>query len=132
MAGAPAPDIEASDGASAMTNDAALARRVAPSIAAAFGDKVKFVPASAPGAPASEDFGAFAEAGMPLVYYWIGGTEPKALAEMKAKGIAAPINHSPFFAPSPEPTIRAGVMALAISVLTVTTPASDTAPATRR
>ena len=38
-------------------------------------------------------------------------------AQYKAEGKAMPVNHSPFFAPVPEPTIKRGAATLALSVL---------------
>jgi hippurate hydrolase len=38
----------------------------------------------------------------------------------KTQGKPLPVNHSPFFAPVPEPAIRAGTETLALAVLMVT------------
>jgi hypothetical protein len=55
------------------------------------------------------------EAGVPSIYYWIGGMDP-ALA---ASGKPLPAGHSPEFAVAPGPAIRAGALLLALSVLAV-------------
>ena len=34
-----------------------------------------------------------------------------------AKGVPAPGNHNPGFAPTPEPTIKAGILAMTLSVM---------------
>jgi hippurate hydrolase len=53
------------------------------------------------------------------VYFSIGGYAPETIAKYKAEGKPLPVNHSPFFAPVPEPTIRIGVETLALAVLSV-------------
>lgn len=65
----------------------------------------------------SEDFSEFVEAGVPSIFFGIGGYDPKLLADLKAKGQPVPTNHSPFFAPQPEPTIRNAVAAIVLSVI---------------
>jgi amidohydrolase len=114
MAGAPPPTLEVLGGTSAMRNDSALVARLTPTVLAAF-PNARFEPASAPGYSASEDFAAFMEAGVPSIYYWIGGMDP-ALA---ASGKPLPAGHSPEFALAPGPAIRAGALLLALSVLAV-------------
>jgi hippurate hydrolase len=58
---------------------------------------------------------------VPSVFFDIGGEDPKTLADYKARGEPVPENHSPYFAPVPEPTIRTGVTVLTLAVLMVTT-----------
>jgi hippurate hydrolase len=41
------------------------------------------------------------------------------LEEYKAQGKPVPVNHSPYFAPVPEPTIRTGAMVLTLAVMMV-------------
>ena len=93
--------------------DASLAQTAAV-FKAAFGDKAK--PQTAPGA-ASEDYSDFIIAGVPSVFFSIGGSDPARLAELRAAGKPVPANHSPFFAPTPEPSIRTGVRAITLAVL---------------
>jgi hippurate hydrolase len=119
MAGAPAPEIRHLSGTSAVMNDSKLARETADMLKAVIGDRVSFVPASMPGGTASEDYAEFIAAGVPSVYFGIGGYDPATIADDKARGIPVPVNHSPTFAPVPEPSIRAGVTTLALSVLMV-------------
>jgi hippurate hydrolase len=62
----------------------------------------------------SEDFGAFGTAlGAPSVYWTFGGLDPAAFAgvDLLTDGIPPeiPHNHSPLFAPVPEPTVELGV-----------------------
>ena len=54
----------------------------------------------------------------PMLVY-IGGFDPKAMADAKAAGKPLPVNHSPFFAPVPEPSIRTGVEAMTLAVMNV-------------
>ena len=49
----------------------------------------------------------------------VGGYDPAMIARYKAEGKPLPVNHSPFFAPVPEPTIKRGAETLALAVLTV-------------
>jgi hippurate hydrolase len=116
MAGAPAPDVKIAHGHDAVMNDEALTMRTGEVFKAAFGSKAVLRPT--PGS-ASEDYSEFIKAGVPSVYFGIGGMDPRVLAEAKAAGKAVPVNHSPFFAPVPEPTIRTGVEAMSLAVLNV-------------
>ena len=50
------------------------------------------------------------------VYFGIGGDDPAMIARYKAEGKPLPVNHSPYFAPVPEPTIRTGVETLTLAV----------------
>ena len=114
MAAAPEPEIKMSEGAKAVINDDTLALRSAAVLKAAFGDKARQI--SAPGT-ASEDYSEFVKAGVPSFYFGIGGLDPEAVAEAQANNISLPGNHSPRFAPVPEPTIRAGALAMSLVVL---------------
>jgi hippurate hydrolase len=119
MAGAPEPTIEHPGGASAVYNDIGLADRSAGVMQAAFGKDAHFVPAYMPGGSASEDFSEYIHAGMPAVFFGIGGDDPAMLAKYKAEGKPVPVNHSPYFAPVPEPSIKRGVETLTLAVLMV-------------
>lgn len=117
MAGAPEPEITiGEDQADAVINDAALADRVGPVFKAAFGDKAE--QAIRPGA-ASEDYSAFVEAGVPSLYFGIGVYDPAKVAAARAGGPPLAFNHSPYYSPVPEPTIRTGVEAMSLAVMTV-------------
>ncbi|MGB3846011.1 MAG: amidohydrolase [Sphingopyxis sp.] len=117
MARAPAPTIERPGATSAVYNDPSLSARSAAVLSAAFGKAVTFVPASEAGGTASEDFSEFINAGVPSVFFAIGGQDPAMAAQYKAEGKPMPVNHSPFFAPVPEPTIKRGAATLALSVM---------------
>jgi hippurate hydrolase len=68
---------------------------------------------------ASEDVGMFATAAdVPCVYWLLGGADPTAFAgattprAMAAIAADRPANHSPRYAPVPQPTLDVGVAAL--------------------
>ncbi|HLZ84647.1 MAG TPA: amidohydrolase [Caulobacteraceae bacterium] len=116
MARAPAPTVTFDQGASAVVNDAAIAARTAPVFKAAFGARA--VEATSPGS-ASEDYSEYIIAGVPSLFWGLGGIDPKVIADYRAKGQEPPGNHTPQFAPVPEPTIRTGVEAMTLAVLNV-------------
>jgi amidohydrolase len=116
MAGAPPPEVKITAGAKAVINDAELAQRSGAVLKAAFGEKAVLSPA--PGS-ASEDYSEFIMAGVPSFYFGIGGLDPKAVAEAAATQKPLPGNHSPEFAPVPEPTIRTGTQAMSLVLLDV-------------
>lgn len=119
MSRAPAPEVVKAGGTGAVRNDPALSKSTASVMKTAFGDAATFVPAFLPGGNASEDFSVYIEQGVPSVFFGIGGQDPAQLATWKAQGKPAPVNHSPYFAPVPEPTIRRGVETLTLAVLSV-------------
>ncbi|WP_298668632.1 amidohydrolase [uncultured Sphingomonas sp.] len=119
MARAPAPIVAHPGGTGVVENDSALSARTAAVLATAFGKDVAFVPSANPGGNASEDYSAFIEAGVPSVFIAVGGYDPATIARYKAEGKPVPVNHSPFFAPVPEPTIKRGAQTLALAVLSV-------------
>jgi hippurate hydrolase len=116
MAGAPPPEIKITAGAKAVINDAELTARSGAVLKAAFGDKAMLMPA--PGS-ASEDYSEFIMAGVPSFYFGIGGLDPKAVAQAMGTQTPLPGNHSPEFAPVPEPTIRTGTQAMSLVLLDV-------------
>lgn len=115
MAGAPAPDIKIVAGSSAVINDPSLTRATAELFKAAFGPKA--IELSTP-QPASEDYSAFIDAGVPSLYFSVGGIDPLLFNG----GKEVPVNHSPTFAPVPEPTIRTGTEAMTLAVLGLLAP----------
>lgn len=116
MAGAPAADYTITPGGKAVVNDQALTDRTATVFKTAFGAHAILTPQ--PGS-ASEDYSEFIIAGVPSVYFSIGGFDPAVMAKAKAEGKILPVNHSPYFAPVPEPSIRTGVEAMTLAVLNV-------------
>ena len=52
------------------------------------------------------------------MFFFIGVLDPKdAEASLQPGGKPLPINHSPFFAPVPEPSIKTGIKAMSLAVL---------------
>jgi amidohydrolase len=122
MAGAPAPDIIDMGGTTAMVNDIPMVHHLKDMLAPVMSGKVMIIPAAAPPSSAGDDFAAYVEAGVPSVYFAIGGIEPARIADYKKRGVPLPINHSPYFAPDPSPTIRTGVSVLTLAVLDAAQP----------
>jgi hippurate hydrolase len=116
MSAAPEPDIRIIEGAKSVINDDALAQRSGAVLKAAFGDKARQM--AEPGS-ASEDYSEFIIAGVPSFYFGIGGLDPKYLAQAAASKTPVAGNHSPEFAPVPEPTIRTGTEAMSLVLLDV-------------
>jgi amidohydrolase len=116
LSGAPAPDVQLIPGGKLLINDAGVTARTEKVFKAAFGGRAKVQPA--PGNP-SEDYSEFIVAGVPSLFWSIGGLDPAVIADAKAKGVPVPANHTPQFAPTPEPTIRFGVEAMTLAVLDV-------------
>ena len=121
MTRAPAPDIRRPYGTAPVINNDALAAQAAGLLKQEFRpENVVLSPASAPGGSASEDYSAFVDAGLTKsVYFGIGGTPPATMARYKAEGKPVPGNHSPYFAPDPDASIRAGVKVLTLAVMMV-------------
>ena len=116
MADAPEPEIKLSEGAKSVVNDNALTERGAAVLKAAFGDKAQRM--REPGS-ASEDYSEFVMAGVPSFYFGIGGLDPAMLKKAAAEKISVPGNHSPEFAPVPEPSIKTGAEAMSLVLLDV-------------
>ena len=116
MADAPAPDVKFTGGVRAVINDNDLALRSGAVLKAAFGGRVREL--SEPSS-ASEDYSEFVMAGVPSFYFGIGGLDPKMLAAARDAKQPVPGNHSPEFAPVPEPTIRTGAEAMSLVLLDV-------------
>jgi amidohydrolase len=120
MAGAPPPDVALVEGGLAVVNSEAVVTRTETVLKAAFGSKNV---QRAPPITASEDFSAFVNEGVPSMFFFVGVSDPQQVAEsMKPGGKPLPFNHSPFFAPVPEPSIKTGVQAMSLTVLNVLMP----------
>jgi len=108
------PDVEVLESFPGVTNDVAAVDRTRPALSAVAASVVD------PGMlAASEDVGVLATAaGVPCVYWLLGGADPAAYgaattAEQMAERLQSlPANHSPAYAPVPQPTISVGVAAL--------------------
>ena len=114
MAGAPDPDVQIIRGGDATINDAALVERTERTLKSVFGEQVKRLPPIT----ASEDFAEYGLAGVPLMLFHIGVYAREDVAASRAGGKPLPGNHSPLFAPLPEPTLKTGIKAMSLAVLT--------------
>ena len=98
-------------------NDPDLTAKAMAAITAAIGaDKVSERAPSMGG----EDFSQFTRAadGVPSFIFWVGSVDPEKFAAAQAgKGPAPSGNHSPFYAPIPEPTLTLGVEAMTAASL---------------
>ncbi|WP_295995552.1 amidohydrolase [Rugamonas sp.] len=114
MAGAARPEVVIGrEAAKAVVNDGAISARTGQLFQSAFGKDV--VPATKP-TSASEDYSAFIAAGVPSLFFGIGALDLTVFVDAKS-GKPIPSNHSPYFAPLPEPTIRRAVEAMSLAIL---------------
>lgn len=120
MGGAPEPVVELVPGGAAVVNDEAVVNRTTAALKAALGDpKVVQVPPIT----ASEDFSEFVNAGVPSMMFFVGVLAPEdVMASLKPGGKPLAFNHSPFFAPVPEPSIKTSVEAMSVALLTTMAP----------
>jgi amidohydrolase len=99
-------------------NDVGLTRRTVPVLQEALGaENVQ----ARPPVMGGEDFGRFALTGdkkVPIFIFFLGTIAPERFVEAaKPDGKTIPSLHSDEYYPVPEPTIRTGVLSLALSVL---------------
>lgn len=113
MANAPAPDIMITEGIKAVVNDDAVVATAERVLRVAFGDKLRI----APPVTASEDFSEYIRSGVPSMFFNIGVYEPERVAAAQNGGPPLHGNHSPLYAPVPKPTIKTGVTAMTLAVL---------------
>ncbi|RZI74318.1 MAG: amidohydrolase [Variovorax sp.] len=120
MGGAPEPLVELVPGGAAIVNDEAVVGRTVAALKRNFGDpKVVQVPPIS----ASEDFSEFLNARVPGMMFFVGVLSPDdVMASMNPGGKPLAFNHSPFFAPVPEPSIKTSVEAMSVAVLTAMAP----------
>lgn len=92
-------------------NDGEATARVARAFEAQFGERAfETRPAAA-----SEDFSVFGRRwNVPYVFWIVGGTDPQVYAQAKAekKLNLLPSNHSPKYAPTLNPTLKTGLLAM--------------------
>ncbi len=100
-------------------NDENVTKELETTFAAHFGNRFD---ADAPRLGGSEDFSILASSkGRPSCFWTFGGVDPDKWDEAEKLGTLQediPVNHSPFFAPVIQPTMKAGVDALAVAALT--------------
>ncbi|GAA2897231.1 amidohydrolase [Microbacterium esteraromaticum] len=108
------PEISTLHKLPATINDADATARVVSAFRGVFGEQSVIDPGLFTG---SEDVSWFArDAGVPLVFWFWGGVDPKVYADAVANDTVdkdIPTNHSPFYAPVIHPTIETGVTAMA-------------------
>jgi hippurate hydrolase len=114
IAGAPAPKVDTTLVAYAILDDQEVTSRTAAVLKQAFGAQAS---EQAAVTPASDDFSEYLRAGVPGTFVILGASDPRLVAAAAAGGPAVPGNHSPLFAPVPEPTIKTGVEAMTLMVM---------------
>lgn len=115
MAGAPNPEMLIGGGGQAIVNSTELVNKTEVVFKEAFGaDKAHRMPAMT----ASEDFSLYANEGVPSMFFFTGVYDPKDVAAAEqAGGKPIAFNHSPFYAPVPEPSIKTSAQAMTLAVL---------------
>ncbi|MGV9675168.1 amidohydrolase [Nocardia sp. NPDC003482] len=112
------PDIAPIDTFPVLVNDESAVDRTATALRQALGPDKVVDPGPLTG---SEDCGLLAtEAQSPLCYWFFGGVDPQHFLNALSAGTVEqdiPSNHSPHFAPEPEPTIDTGVRAMVTAAL---------------
>ena len=108
-ANAPKPPlVQVTESTDALYNDPKLADRLGQVLSQAFGAG-NFV--KSPPEMVSEDYSAYVEAGVPSFYFRLGVADPVKFKESEASGVPLPSNHSPFFAPDMEPSLKTAIEA---------------------
>src|SRR5689334_13082068 len=102
------PLVEKYESTSAVYNDPVLTQHLASTLEGVLG---KGSVVTEEPIMTSEDYSVFVEQGIPSFYFTLGVADPKKLAEAQAAGRQLPSNHSPLFAPVPEPSIKTGITA---------------------
>lgn len=116
MADAPAPDVALIPGGAAIDNNDALVTRTEGVLKQAFGDANV---ARMPAMTASEDFSQYINQGVPGMFFFTGVYDPKVVAEADKGGKPVAFNHSPYYAPVPEPSIKTAAQAMTLAVMNV-------------
>jgi hippurate hydrolase len=101
---------------SVTSNDVQLSRKLTQTFTEFFGkDRIVEMPPVTGG----EDFAEYGRPEHKVVpcMWWVGGTDAKVIEEAHKKGVPVPSNHSPIFAPVPEPTLKACVTSMTAAVL---------------
>jgi hippurate hydrolase len=107
---APIVTVLEDESAPALYNDPKLAARAKASLVKALGAENVFD--QEPAMP-SEDFGIFGmNHKIPTFMFWLNAMDPAKLAAAQAEGKTLPGPHNSRFEPSPEPTLKTGVIAM--------------------
>jgi len=105
-------------------NEPALTTRVMGAVAASIGEERVY---ERPPSMGGEDFSMFSRTAdkIPAVIFWVGGADPKVFkAAQEGKGPKPPANHSPFYAPLPEPALKLGVQSMTSAAIELLKPQS--------
>ncbi|HXA84230.1 MAG TPA: amidohydrolase [Candidatus Dormibacteraeota bacterium] len=102
------PLVEKYESTSAVYNDPVLTQHLAATLEGVLG---KGTVVTEDPIMTSEDYSYFVEQGVPSFYFTLGVADAQKLAEAKAAGKQLPSNHSPLFAPVPEPSLKTGMTA---------------------
>ena len=108
-ANAPKPPlVQVTESTDALYNDPKLADRLGQALSQSLGagNFEKSSPEMA-----SEDYSAFVAAGVPSFYFRLGVADPAKFREAEASGVPLPSNHSPFYAPDMEPSLKTAMEA---------------------
>ncbi|MDO4246699.1 MAG: hypothetical protein Q4C89_11810, partial [Deinococcus sp.] len=54
---------------------------------------------------------------VPLLFFFVGAQDPEKIKEAAATGKPLAFNHSPYYAPLPEPSIKTSAQAMSLAVL---------------
>ncbi|QOT78044.1 amidohydrolase [Cupriavidus basilensis] len=116
-AAAPEPEITITDNGLGVVNSETVVARVEAALQAGLGkDKV----ARTRPLTTSEDFAEYGGEGVPSMFFLVGVLDPADVsAANKRGGKPLVFNHSPYFAPVPEPSIKTGVTAMSLAVLSL-------------
>jgi amidohydrolase len=112
------PEFEYYDQFPLTSNDAAVTTKITAAFTTHFGAAAvqKALPQTA-----SEDFSRIPDAfGVPYTFWLLGGADPETYRAAVGQGTVSrdiPANHSPFFAPVPDPTLSVGVQAQVVAAL---------------
>jgi amidohydrolase len=97
-------------------NDPPLTRRLVGTFTKWFGaERVKMQPPQT-GAEDFSEFGRTPER-VPICMWRVGATAPEKIAESERTGVPVPSNHSPAFAPVPEPTLKTCLTSMSAALL---------------
>lgn len=108
--------VNPTEWAAPVYNDPALTERVVASLKSSLGAGNVIALERVMG---GEDFGAYGldDHQIPTVFFRLGAVDAERMAASKASGVPLPSLHSSLFWPTPEATIRTGVMAMTSVVL---------------
>src|SRR5581483_8365090 len=116
---APAPTVTIGESTPPTINTPTLVEKVVPALQSALGESnvVEVEPTMG-----AEDFGLFAQDGVPIFMFRLGTIPPDRVAGARQKDEPLPSLHSPLYAPDPGPSISTGVRAMTAAVVKLMPP----------